>query len=203
MLLARNDQEIDYGLIVNDKEPQRYNQSLVSVENNLEFKAGEEVEIPGGIITPSYYQTGEVGWYEGMSSIRVNNTGQMEFVYTLPKNLDVAEMRLLVEGYVPLYMQYRMAENTDNNYKFEILENEYEYYLYNTETYKWDEIDSDVTITENPEKYIGAGREVRMMINVVSLAQEDKDLDYEQGIYREYTREILGVPEISLKGVAR
>jgi hypothetical protein len=127
----------------------------------------------------------------------------MEFVYTLPKNLDVAEMRLLVEGYVPLYMQYRMAENTDNNYKFEILENEYEYYLYNTETYKWDEIDSDVTITENPEKYIGAGREVRMMINVVSLAQEDKDLDYEQGIYREYTREILSVPEISLKGVAR
>jgi hypothetical protein len=203
VLLARNDQEIDYGLIVNDKEPQRYNQSLVSVENNLEFKAGEEVEIPGGIITPSYYQTGEVGWYEGMSSIRVNNTGQMEFVYTLPKNLDVAEMRLLVEGYVPLYMQYRMAENTDNNYKFEILENEYEYYLYNTETYKWDEIDSDVTITENPEKYIGAGREVRMMINVVSLAQEDKDLDYEQGIYREYTREILSVPEISLKGVAR
>ena len=42
-----------------------------------------------------------------------------------------------------------------------------------------------------------------MMINVVSLAQEDKDLDYEQGIYREYTREILSVPEISLKGVAR
>jgi len=203
VLLARNDQEIDYGFVVNGKEPQKYSQSLVMVENNLEFKAGEEVEIPGGIITPTYYQTGDVGWYEGTNGIRVNNTGRMEFVFTLPKNLDVTEMHLMVEGYMPLYMKYRMAENTNSNYQYEVLQNEYKYYLYNTETYQWDEIDSDATIAENPVKYIGAGGEVRMMIDVVSLAQEDKDLDYEQGIYKEYMREILSVPEISLKGVAR
>lgn len=42
-----------------------------------------------------------------------------------------------------------------------------------------------------------------MMIKVVSLAQENKDLDYEQGIYKEYMRELLSIPEISLKGVAK
>ncbi len=41
-----------------------------------------------------------------------------------------------------------------------------------------------------------------MMIKVVSLAQETKDLD-DQGVYKEYMRELLSVPEISLKGVAR
>ncbi|NLM26590.1 MAG: hypothetical protein GX211_00225 [Clostridiaceae bacterium] len=201
MLLARNEQEIDYGFIINGKEPQKYSQSLVVVENNLEFKSGEEVEIPGGIITPSYY-TGDVGWYEGVNGIRVNNIGQMEFVFTLPGNLEVSEMRLSVEGYLPLYMKYRMVEEANDNYKFEVLENEYEYYLYNTETYQWDEIENNSTVTENPDKYIGAGGEVRMMIKVVSLAQETKDLD-DQGVYKEYMRELLSVPEISLKGVAR
>ncbi|HEY8499948.1 MAG TPA: hypothetical protein VIL89_04960, partial [Clostridia bacterium] len=203
MLLARNEQEIDYGIVINGKEPQKYSQSLIRVDSNLEFKAGEEIEIPGGIITPSYYHTGEVGWYEGVNGIRINNTGQMEFGFTLPENLDVAEMRLFVEGYMPLYMKYRMVEQANDKYEFEVLKNEYEYYLYNTETYKWDEIENDTTITEKPGKYIGTGREVRIMIKVVSLAQENKDLDYEQGIYKEYMRELLIVPEISLKGVAK
>lgn len=206
VLLARNDQEIDYGLVINGKEPQKYNMSLIRVDSNFEFKAGQEVEIPGGLITPLYYQTGEVGWQEGMNSIRVHDTGPMEFVFMLPENLDVTEMRLLVEGYVPLYVKYRMAENTDNKHKIEILKNEYEYYLYNAETNRWDIIENDVTITDNPGKYIGAGGEVRMMINVVSLAQEDSDMyhSYPNGTYvTEYQQEILSVPEISLKGVAR
>jgi len=138
-----------------------------------------------------------------VNGIRINNTGQMEFGFTLPENLDVAEMRLFVEGYMPLYMKYRMVEQANDKYEFEVLKNEYEYYLYNTETYKWDEIENDTTITEKPGKYIGTGREVRIMIKVVSLAQENKDLDYEQGIYKEYMRELLIVPEISLKGVAK
>jgi hypothetical protein len=104
---------------------------------------------------------------------------------------------------MPLYMKYRMVEQANDKYKFEVLENEYEYYLYNTQTYQWDKIENDTTITENPKEYIGAGREVRMMIKVVSLAQENKDLDYEQGIYKEYMRELLSIPEISLKGVAK
>jgi len=201
MLLARNEQEIDYGFTVNGKEPQKYSQSLIVVENNLEFKSGEEIEIPGGIITPTYY-TGDVGWYEGVNGIRVNNTGQMEFVFTLPEKLDVAEMRFIVEGYLPLYMKYRMVEDANDKYQFEVVKNEYEYYLYNAETNLWDEIENDTTITENPKKYIGAGREVRMMIKVVSLAQETKNLD-DQGVYKEYMRELLSVPEISLKGVAK
>jgi len=56
MLLARNEQEIDYGIVINGKEPQKYSQSLIRVDSNLEFKAGEEIEIPGGIIRSERYK---------------------------------------------------------------------------------------------------------------------------------------------------
>ncbi len=199
VLLAQNDQIIDYGLVVNEKEPQKYNQNLIWVESSFEFQPGQEVEIPGGIIWPSYLQNKDVGWQEDLTGIRIHDTGDMEFVFQLPENLDVTEMQLSVESYLPLRIQYNMNQNAN----IEILTNQYAYSLYNVTTQNWDTIESNTTLSENPERYIGEGNEVRMKITVVALGQPDEKEESDRDVYREYQNEMLSMPEIRVRGVAK
>jgi hypothetical protein len=197
-LLARNNQNIDYGLTVNDKEPQKYNQNLIRVESDFSFEPGREVEIPAGIIMANMYQNKEVGWQEGMNGIRVNNLGEMEFQFNLPEKLAVAGFNLSVENYVPLYVKYNMEDNLNNSrWMSEILSNKYEYSLYNVKTGKWDAIEAKTAIDQDPYRYIGSGNEVRMKINVVELGQPNME-DQKQ-----YEMELLGMPEITVRGVAK
>jgi len=201
--LARNDQIIDYGITVNGKKPQLYNQNLVKMESDFTFKPGQEVEIPGGIIRPAMYQPKEVGWQDGYNGIRINNTGDLEFQFTLPEKLDVSEMRLSVDTYIPLYVRYNIAENQMNNVQTEILSNKYEYYLYNYKTGQWEGIDAKALINENISQYISSDNVVRMKVSVVEVGMQSREDPYQGSVYKYYEQELLSMPEISLKGVAR
>ncbi len=202
-LLARNEQEMDYGMVINDKEPQKYNHSLIVMQSDFVFQPGQEVEIPGGIIWPGYFQDKEVGWQEGMNGIRIRNLGDLEFQFVLPDNLDVNEMQLFIESYIPLYTKYNMMDNQNNGMQTQILTNRYEYYLYNAKTHEWDTIDANTTISEDAPRYIGVGREVRMKVSVVELGQANREEENQRGIYIDYQMELLSMPEIRVKGVAR
>lgn len=196
VLLARNEQIIDYGVIVNNKKPEEYSHNLICVESALSFLQGEEVEIPGGIIEADMYQSGEIGWLEDENSIRINNTGEMELRFILPDMLDYTELSISVENYIPLYTKYNMSDNPDT--QTEILKNKYKYYLYNTKSQIWDSIGETVNISEGAKDYIGYGNEVLMRIGVVEIGQPstvDRKMNYEQ--------ELLSMPEISVKGVAK
>lgn len=193
--IARNEQVIDYGLSVNNKKPEEYNHNLISLETELVFKAGEITEIPGGIIQANMYQSGEIGWIEE-NSIRVNNTGDMEFRFILPEKIEYTEISVSVEKYIPLYLQYNMQD--DPNYKLVMPNNEYEYYLYNTNSRSWDPVDAKATISDGVKNYIGAGNEVLLRISVIELGQPDLDIKYNR-----YEMEYLSMPEISVKGVAK
>lgn len=202
-LLARNNQVIDYGLTINDKEPQKYNQNLIRMESDFSFQSGQEVEIPGGIILATFFQNKEVGWQEGNNGIRINTTGEMEFQFNMPEKLSVTGLTLAVENYIPLYIKYNMENNQNNNRQTEILSNQYEYSLYNVKTRSWDSIEAKTTIAEDAARYIGSGNEVRMKINVVGMGVPDSEQDYSSGMYKEYQQELLGMPEISVWGVAK
>ncbi len=197
-LLARNRQEIDYGLTVNDKQPQKYNQNLIRAESDFSFQSGLEVEIPAGIIIASMYQNKEIGWQEGNYGIRVNNVGEMEFQFNLPEKLTVTGFNLSVENYIPLYVKYNMEDNRNNSrWQTEVLSNSYEYSLYNVKTRTWDTIEAKTVIDQDAYRYIGSGNEVRMKITVAELAQQNM----EDG--KQYEMELLGMPEITVRGVAK
>lgn len=203
-LLARNSQEIDYGLTVNDKAPQKYNQNLIRAESEFSFETGREVEIPAGIIMGSMYQSKEVGWLESFYGIRVNNTGDMEFQFNLPQKLSVTGFDLSVENYVPLYVKYNMEENRNNgNIQTEVLSNKYAYSLYNVKTGGWDPIEAKTVINQDAYRYIGSGNEVRMKITVYELGTGNSEEDIKSGAYKQYEMELLGMPEITVRGVAK
>lgn len=195
ILLARNEQVIDFGLKVNNKNPDEYCHNLICVESDIIFRKGSVVEIPKGIIQANLYQTGDVGWLDSDSSIRINKTGDMEFRFTLPAMLDYTELSISTEKYIPLYVIYNMKDNAD---QISIMENKYEYYLYNTKTRLWDQVSESVTISNNVEDYIGHGNEVILKISVVEMGTPDNT-----GDIRSYERELLSMPEISVKGVAK
>lgn len=203
-LLARNEQEIDYDLIVNKSKPQKYNRNLIAMESELAFEQGQEVEIPSGIILPSMYQEREIAWQQGDYGISIQNTGDIQFEFVLPSNLIVTEMELSMDNYIPLHQKYRMSQASSS---IVIQDNLYEYYLYNAKTKSWDEIKPDTseganmsaTIKENASQYIGIGNEVLMMVRVVELGVPD----YEEGVYKDYNSEIITMPEIYLKGVSK
>lgn len=203
VLLARNNQIIDYGLTVNDKEPQVYYQNLILVESEFSFEPGREVEIPSGIIVANMYQSREVGWQEGNNSILIQNTGDLEFRFSMPEKLTVTGFGLSVESYVPLYIQYNIEDNQNSNYQTQILSNKYEYALYNVKTGNWDTIDANTEINQDPYRYIGAGNEVRMKVTVVELGLLNKQDDLNGGVYMSYEREYLSMPEITVRGVAK
>lgn len=200
-LLAMNEQEFDYGLTVNSKEPQKYNKNLIVMESALSFVPGQEIEIPAGIVIPSMYQEKDIAWHENNNSLLIRNTGDIEFEFVLPDNLTVKEMRLYSENYIPLSTKYRMSQALG---QITILSNKYKSYLYNVKTRTWDEIKSDTTdgfifdttIKGDISQYIGSGNEVRMKISVVEKGKP------EDGVY-DYYEEVITLPEIYLKGVSK
>lgn len=195
-LLARNEQIIDFGLKVNNKKPDEYCHNIICVESDIIFQPGSIVEIPKGIIQANFYQSGDdVGWLDSENSIRVNRTGEMEFRFLLPDMLDYTELSISTGSYIPLYVNYNISDNPG---QIEIIKNKYEYYLYNTKTRLWDPISESVTISEDVESYIGYGNEVLMKISVVEIGKPDHS-----GQIRNYERELLAMPEISVRGVAK
>lgn len=202
VLLARNSQIIDYGITVNDKEPQKYNRNLIRVDSEFAFEPGKEMEIPGGIIVPSMYQNREVGWQDSQNTIRINNTGDLEFRFVLPDRLTVTGFELSVETYIPTYVQYNLQYN-NGNMQTQILTNKYEYYLYNVKTGQWDAIHAKTDIAQDLQRYIGSGNEVRMKISVVELGQATNQVDNNTGMYTYYEMELLSMPEITVRGVAK
>lgn len=200
-LLARNNQTVDYGLTINDREPQKYFQNLIRMESELSFTPGEEVEIPHGIITASMYQEKDIGWQEGSNLLRIAKTGELEFLFILPDKLDVTSFRISIDNYIPLYVKYNMEANQNINMQTGILSNVYEYYLYNVKTQSWDIVDAK-KIEGDPSKHIGSGNEIRMKVKVVQLGQPDTgNADQDVNIYYEY--ELLEMPEIYVRGVAK
>lgn len=203
-MLAMNEQEFDYGLTVNEKAPQKYSKNLFKLESPLKFEPGREVEIPAGIIIPSFYQEKDIAWYDYNNVLYIRDTGDLEFEFILPENIRTNEIKIYSKNYIPLAMKYGLDQ--DSPVRTEILHNKYKFYLYNVNTKAWDEIEPytgdgnifSITLTGDISRYVGSGNEMRMKISVIELGMNNFVKEYNV----EYYEELMTVPEIYIKGVS-
>jgi len=107
---------------------------------------------------------------------------------------------LKFDTYIPLYVRYTIEnmKERNSNLQMQILQNKYEYYLYNWTTGDWESIESNHIQTENTDQYIDENNRLKVRVKVIEIAQIASGSNYD---YVETER--LAFPELRLKGVAR
>lgn len=201
-LYALNNQNLGYNIKINDEDPVSYFTNGIFASMELDFTKGHEVEIPSGIIIPAIGEYGQVqnsATLDGDNGVMIRDKGDVDFVYTLPKGIQPTEFSLGFDTYVPLYVKYNIEEMKarNNNIQVKILQNTYEYYLYNKSSDSWEKIEDKHTQTADVGRYIDAENKLKVRVKVLEMAETKKSSDE----YIEMER--LAFPELHLKGVAQ
>lgn len=202
-LYALNNQNLGYNIKINDQTPVSYYTNGIFTSMDMTFEKGSKVEIPAGIILPQIDEYGliqNVANTDGDYGVWIRNIGDIDFVYTLPESIESTEFSLRFDTYIPLYVKYNIedmkVENSKRNTR--IVQNEYEYYLYNHAADKWEQIEKTHVEAEEAHKYFDDENKLRVRVKVVEMANvEAKSID-------EYVEvERLAYPALQLKGVAQ
>jgi len=202
-LYALNNQNLGYNIKINDQTPVSYYTNGIFASVDMTFEKGSKVEIPAGIILPKIDEYGliqNVASSDGDYGVRIRNKGDIDFVYALPESIEPTEFSLKFDTYLPLYVKYNIEDMKAENSKMKtrIVQNEYEYYLYNHAEDKWEQIDKTHVEAEEAHKYFDDENKLRVRVKVVEMANmEGSSID-------EYVEaEQLAYPALQLKGVAR
>jgi len=202
-LYALNYQDLGFDIKINGEEPVKYFTNGIFSSMDLNFEKGQEFDIPAGIILPEMLEYGleqDVASYDGDNGVRIRNPGDIDFTYTIPENLQITEFSIKFDTYIPLYVKYNIEDMQarGNSVQLKILQNKYEYYLYNRTSDSWEQIDNTHTQTGNIGQYIDEENKLIVRVKVVEMA------DAKSGSPNEYTElERLSYPALQLKGVAR
>lgn len=202
-LYALNSQDMGYELDINGKRPQFYHTNGIFASIDMVFEKGKEVEIPTGLIAPYIEQdidSREIASRDDYNQLRVRGEGDIDFTYELPNNIEYNQFSLEFDTYVPLYIKYNMEDrkDRDENFQGKILQNKYEYYLYNISLNEWEKIEEKHSQINDIAKYINNENRLKVRIKVVEIADPDSQSGHE---YIEFER--LLFPEIQLKGVVK
>ncbi len=202
-LYALNSQNLGYNITINDETPVSYYTNGIFSSVDMTFEKGSDVDIPTGIILPQMDEYGliqNIASDEGDNGIRVINKGDIDFTYSLPEGIRPTGFSLKFDTLVPLYVKYNIEDMKaqNSNIQTKILQNEYEYYLYNKASDNWEQIDDNHGVAEEAEKYIDDENRLKVRVRVVEIAEED--MKSNDG-YVETER--LAFPALQLKGVAR
>ena len=207
---AFNKQSIEYDFLANNKKPITFNTNIIHYQYDISFKKGTKVEIPSGILVPvlnyNFEESKEkdkeppVYYVDNNLGIRVNNIGNADFILHLPENIDYAKLGIQFDSYVPLYVKYQQEDmkKNNNNYQIKILENTYNYYIYDYSIEDWSQIKKESILTHDLKKYIGNNNDMLIRISIENLATYDKYTDNFA-----YESETLLLPQITVEGVAK
>lgn len=202
-LYALNYQDMGYKVEINGEQSQAYHTNSVFSSTDIQFEKGKEVEIPAGIVLPYLEEDvdGErIASLDSDNGVRVRNEGDIDFTYTLPEDIQLTEFSLKFDTYVPLNVKYNIEirKQKDKNFQAKILQNQYEYYLYNKVSDTWEKIEDTHTQVQSIDSYIDAEKKLKVRVKVVKMAEDDSESD------DEYVQsERLAFPKLQLKGVAR
>ena len=206
-LYALNYQDMGYDLEINDEIPVTYSTNAVFYSTDLIFEKGLEVDIPSGIILPQLVQNQDNEKYaqlDGDDGIEIEQLCDVDFTYTLPENFSLEEFSLKFGTYLPLSVKYRLEDRQANNsgVQLKLLQNRYEYYLYNSSNDKWEKIESIHSQLKEASRYVDAKNSLKVRIKVVEMADRDsEDLYKDSSLYVQVER--LALPELQLKGVTK
>jgi hypothetical protein len=202
---ALNFQDMGYELAINDKKPQTFNTNTVFSSEEIKFEKGGEVELPSGIILPELVQEQRAdvtARMDGDAGLRVMNEGDIDFEFNLPADIRIREFSLGFDTYLPLSIRYMIEDlkQIGNNAGTKILQNQYEYFIYNRASGAWETIQDRYEQQENAESYIDEKNVMKVRVRVVKLADEKAEANYGSS---NFETERLAFPELQIKGVAR
>jgi len=202
-LYALNYQDLGFDIKINGEQPVTYFTNGIFSSMDLNFEKGQEFDIPAGIILPEmleYALEQDIASYDGDNGVRIRNPGDIDFTYTIPENLQITEFSVKFDTYIPLYVKYTIEDMqaSGRNVQLKVLQNKYEYYLYNRTSDSWEQIEDTHTQTGNIDQYIDEENRLTVRVKVVEMA------DTKSGSPNDYTElERLSYPALQLKGVAR
>lgn len=202
-LYALNNQNLGLDISINDETPVSYYTNGIFSSVDMTFEKGGKVDIPAGVILPQIDEYGplqNIASLDGDNGVSIMNKGDIDFTYSLPESIRPTEFSLEFDTYVPLYVKYNIedfkAENS--NMQTQILQNEYEYYLYNKASDSWEQINDTHIEAKEAYKYVDDENKLKVRVRVVEMAGEDRKS------YTGYVeQERLAFPALQLKGVAR
>lgn len=200
---ALNNQNLGYDIKINNEQPISYFTNGIFSSMEINFEKGREVDIPSGILLPAIEEYGLVqntATLDSDNGVRIREKGDIDFTYTLPDGIRSTEFSIGFDTYVPLYVKYNIEERKarNNNLQSKILQNQYEYYLYNNMSDSWEQIKDDHTQTEEVSRYIDEENKLKVRVRVVEKA--DTNIK-SQDEYIELER--LAFPALQLKGVVQ
>ncbi|TYQ18364.1 UNVERIFIED_CONTAM: hypothetical protein Cloal_0796 [Acetivibrio alkalicellulosi] len=183
--VALNFDEIDHGLIVNNKYPKTYNTNVIYTMKEIMFEKGENTTIPEGVIKARLDSTRNEGNAQSFSSgsFIFPHSGEAYFTFDIPKELIVHQFRLY------------SSINTQHDYNYynytmpEDIKDSYELYIRNIETDQWEFVNESILIN-NTEKYLNSSNQIEIKADV-NFDNYHFGYDY------------LWTPEISVSGVVR
>ncbi len=202
-LYALNNQNLGLDISINDETPVSYYTNGIFSSVDMTFEKGGKVDIPVGVILPQIDEYGplqNIASLDGDNGVSIMNKGDIDFTYSLPENIRPTEFSIKFDTYVPLYVKYNIedfkAENS--NIQTQILQNEYEYYLYNAASGSWEQINDNHIEAKEAYKYVDDENKLKVRVRVVEMAGGNR---------KNYTgyveQERLAFPALQLKGVTR
>ncbi len=200
-LFALNNQNLGFNITINDETPVSYYTNGIFTSVDMIFEKGSEVDIPAGVILPQIDEYSQnVASTEGDNGVRIRNKGDIDFTYSLPEGILSTGFSLKFDTYVPLHVKYNMEDMAaqNSNVQTRILQNQYEYFLYNKASDNWEQIEDNHGVAEKADQYIDDENRLKVRVKVVEIAEAD--MKSNDG-YVETER--LAFPALQLKGVVR
>jgi hypothetical protein len=202
-LYALNYQNLGYDIKINGEQPVTYFTNGIFSSMDMNFEKGVEFDIPSGVILPEMAENGiaqRVAALDSDIGVRIRNEGDIDFIYNIPEGMQPTEFSLKFDTYVPLHVKYNIEEMKarNTNLQTKILQNRYEYYLYNKAADGWEQIKDSHTQVGGIEQYIDEQRKMKVRVKVVEMAKPDPQSRDE---YVELER--LSFPGLQLKGVVK
>jgi len=190
VFFALNYDDPGYPVIVNGKEPKRYNTNAVYSIIDMSFEKGSRVDVPSGIIRPSLADTRNAFFDDPFNgSVRVNMDGDVDFTFTLPENISIENFKLHWSTFMPLHLKYQ-PKPPKGAPQQTFAKNTYKFFIYNNSISKWEDMDNEFDSSGKASSYINNKRELKVRANATI------DRSGPEG-------ELLGLPELEISGVVK
>lgn len=198
---AFNGDSIGYRLEINGKLPREFNTNFVYLTTDIEFKKGEHVYLPAGIITavPDYMQSAYYNWWYKL--VDIYESGNVDLKFIIPDNISPEEIKITWE---PLSgeienVQPRMNSSDEGEDNENMI---FRMYIFNNATQQWEEFDKEFIITAHESSpginsFINNEGEIKVRVSVNIEAMEESDRE----MFIKWRG--LNLPELQLRGVVR
>lgn len=188
--------DIGYDVQVNDKELERFNRNIISIDTHVTFEKGTELSIPANFILPTCFAGISEGllsvrypntYYDGNANINIYEDNIVEFDYSIPTYMDVDKMELTV---YPMYLEQDYYEKNGMSSQIQPITN-VSYELYNQQTQEYDLIEVlDQPFTVDQASYVNEANELKVRIVLPATSTDSL----------KYSGKIIQVPAMTLEG---